>query len=173
MYTWLMPGRYTEKLGGVLHHCKGLLQDFTGYNQRDRSSEFIGIALKYSFGAIQCYLCFTKCPFSDLLSCESLARQVLGGSVMHFCGLLPTRIFPSPPAVNGYLYGNLPGLSMCKNDKVSWHLIGLGSHYDMHGVHFQGNTIDLRGTTRDGLALFPHLSGTALMQPDRVGMFMN
>ncbi|NXK64336.1 HPHL1 protein, partial [Sylvietta virens] len=74
-------------------------------------------------------------------------------------------------AVNGYLYGNLPGLTMCKNDKVSWHLIGLGSHYDMHGVHFQGNTIDLRGTTKDGLALFPHLSGTALMQPDRVGTF--
>ncbi|NWX11861.1 HPHL1 protein, partial [Aegotheles bennettii] len=74
-------------------------------------------------------------------------------------------------AVNGYLYGNLPGLAMCKDNKVSWHLIGLGSHYDMHGVHFQGNTIDLRGTTRDGLALFPHLSGTALMQPDRVGTF--
>ncbi|NXB14214.1 HPHL1 protein, partial [Rhagologus leucostigma] len=74
-------------------------------------------------------------------------------------------------AVNGYLYGNLPGLTMCKNDRISWHLIGLGSHYDMHGVHFQGNTIDLRGTTRDGLALFPHLSGTALMQPDRVGTF--
>ncbi|NXI41955.1 HPHL1 protein, partial [Galbula dea] len=74
-------------------------------------------------------------------------------------------------AVNGYLFGNLPGLAMCKDDKVSWHLIGLGSHYDMHGVHFQGNTIDLRGTTRDGLALFPHLSATALMQPDRVGTF--
>uniref|UniRef100_A0A8B9EC93 ferroxidase n=1 Tax=Anser cygnoides TaxID=8845 RepID=A0A8B9EC93_ANSCY len=74
-------------------------------------------------------------------------------------------------AVNGYLFGNLPGLAMCKDDKVSWHLIGLGSHYDMHGVQFQGNTIDLRGTTRDGLALFPHLSGTALMQPDRVGTF--
>ncbi|NXF89817.1 HPHL1 protein, partial [Eubucco bourcierii] len=74
-------------------------------------------------------------------------------------------------AVNGYLFGNLPGLAMCKDDKVSWHLIGLGSHYDMHGVHFQGNTVDLRGTTRDGLALFPHLAGTALMQPDRVGTF--
>ncbi|NXP13484.1 HPHL1 protein, partial [Thinocorus orbignyianus] len=74
-------------------------------------------------------------------------------------------------AVNGYLFGNLPSLAMCKDDKVSWHLIGLGSHYDMHGVHFQGNTIDLRGTTRDGMALFPHLSGTALMQPDRVGTF--
>lgn len=87
--------------------------------------------------------------------------------------LLPTGLFPSPLAVNGYLFGNLPGLAMCKEDKVSWHLIGLGSHYDMHGVQFQGNTIDLRGTTRDGLALFPHLSWTALMQPDRVGMFIN
>ncbi|PKU34260.1 hephaestin-like protein 1 [Limosa lapponica baueri] len=76
-------------------------------------------------------------------------------------------------AVNGYLFGNLPGLAMCKDDKVSWHLIGMGSHYDMHGVHFQGNTIDLRGTTRDGLALFPHLSGTALMQPDRVGPLLH
>ncbi|OXB78221.1 UNVERIFIED_CONTAM: hypothetical protein H355_006164 [Colinus virginianus] len=76
-------------------------------------------------------------------------------------------------AVNGYLFGNLPGLAMCKDDKVSWHLIGLGSHYDMHGVQFQGNNIDLKGTTRDGLALFPHLSGTALMQPDRVGPLLH
>ncbi|OWK61083.1 Hephaestin-like protein 1 [Lonchura striata] len=100
------------------------------------------------------------------------SNKMHGCSVIHFCGPAANQdFFPSPAAVNGYLYGNLPGLTMCKNDKVSWHLIGLGSHYDMHGVHFQGNTIDLRGTTRDGLALFPHLSGTALMQPDRVGTF--
>nr|XP_028581903.1 hephaestin-like protein 1 isoform X1 [Podarcis muralis] len=74
-------------------------------------------------------------------------------------------------AVNGYLFGNLPGLAMCKDDKVSWHSIGLGTETDMHGVHFQGNTIHLGGTTRDTLALFPHTSATALMQPDRVGTF--
>uniref|UniRef100_A0A8C8SW76 ferroxidase n=1 Tax=Pelusios castaneus TaxID=367368 RepID=A0A8C8SW76_9SAUR len=74
-------------------------------------------------------------------------------------------------AVNGYLFGNLPGLVMCKDDKVSWHMIGLGTFTDVHGVHFQGNTIRLRGTARDTLALFPHSSGTALMQPDHVGIF--
>uniref|UniRef100_A0A8C3IIM7 ferroxidase n=1 Tax=Chrysemys picta bellii TaxID=8478 RepID=A0A8C3IIM7_CHRPI len=74
-------------------------------------------------------------------------------------------------AVNGYLFGNLPGLVMCKDDKVSWHMIGLGTFTDMHGVHFQGNTIHLSGTTRDTLPLFPHSSGTALMQPDHVGIF--
>ncbi|XP_062983231.1 ferroxidase HEPHL1 [Elgaria multicarinata webbii] len=74
-------------------------------------------------------------------------------------------------AVNGYLFGNLPGLTMCEGDQVSWHMAGLGTETDMHGVHFQGNTIHLSGTTRDTLALFPHTSATALMQPDRVGTF--
>ncbi|XP_039770951.1 ferroxidase HEPHL1 [Ornithorhynchus anatinus] len=75
------------------------------------------------------------------------------------------------PAVNGYMYGNQPGLNMCKEDKVSWHLFGLGTDTDMHGVHFQGNTVHWRGTHRDTVALFPHSSLTAFMQPDHTGIF--
>uniref|UniRef100_A0A8D2KXT3 ferroxidase n=1 Tax=Varanus komodoensis TaxID=61221 RepID=A0A8D2KXT3_VARKO len=74
-------------------------------------------------------------------------------------------------AVNGYLFGSLPGLTMCKDDKVSWHLIGLGSETDIHTVHFRGNIIQLSGTTRDTFSVFPHTSTTVLMQPDRVGTF--
>nr|XP_056714332.1 ferroxidase HEPHL1 [Euleptes europaea] len=74
-------------------------------------------------------------------------------------------------SVNGYLFGNLPGLTMCKDDIVSWHAIGLGAVVNMHGIHFQGNTIHLGSRNRDTLALFPHTSMTALMQPDRVGTF--
>ncbi|XP_031508888.1 hephaestin-like protein 1 isoform X1 [Papio anubis] len=74
-------------------------------------------------------------------------------------------------AVNGYMYGNQPGLNMCKKDRVSWHLIGLGTDTDMHGIVFQGNTIHLRGTHRDSLALFPHMATTAFMQPDHAGIF--
>ncbi|XP_059820600.1 ferroxidase HEPHL1-like isoform X2 [Hypanus sabinus] len=74
-------------------------------------------------------------------------------------------------AINGYMFGNLPGLVMCKGDKVSWHLIGLGSEIDMHGVYFQGNTIQVRGTNRDVYNLFPHTSATVFMQPDDVGTF--
>lgn len=72
-------------------------------------------------------------------------------------------------AINGYMYGNQPGLSMCKKDRVSWHMIGMGTDTDMHGVYFQGNTIHLRGTHRDTLALFPHTSTTVFMQPDHAG----
>ncbi|XP_036602582.1 ferroxidase HEPHL1 isoform X1 [Trichosurus vulpecula] len=74
-------------------------------------------------------------------------------------------------AVNGYMFGNQPGLDMCKGDKVSWHMIGMGTDTDMHGVYFPGNTIHLRGTHRDTLALFPHMATTAFMQPDHAGIF--
>ncbi|XP_062950422.1 ferroxidase HEPHL1 [Cynocephalus volans] len=74
-------------------------------------------------------------------------------------------------AINGYMYGNQPGLNMCKTDRVSWHMIGMGTDTDMHGVYFQGNTIHLRGTHRDSLALFPHMATTAFMQPDHAGIF--
>ncbi|ELV13535.1 Hephaestin-like protein 1 [Tupaia chinensis] len=74
-------------------------------------------------------------------------------------------------AVNGYMYGNQPGLKMCRKDRVSWHMIGMGTDTDMHGVYFQGNTIHLRGTHRDSLALFPHMATTAFMQPDHAGIF--
>ncbi|XP_060035658.1 ferroxidase HEPHL1 isoform X2 [Erinaceus europaeus] len=74
-------------------------------------------------------------------------------------------------AINGYMYGNQPGLSMCQRDRVSWHLMGMGTDTDMHGVYFQGNTLLLRGAHRDSLALFPHVSTTTFMQPDHAGLF--
>ncbi|KAG5284516.1 hypothetical protein AALO_G00027550 [Alosa alosa] len=73
--------------------------------------------------------------------------------------------------VNGFMYGNLPGLDLCQGDRVTWHLLGLGTEGDMHGVHFQGNTFQLMGTTRDTLSVFPHTTATVSMQPDSTGVF--
>ncbi|KAM4796126.1 ferroxidase HEPHL1 [Rhinophrynus dorsalis] len=74
-------------------------------------------------------------------------------------------------AVNGFMYGNIPGLDMCIMDNVSWHLLGLGTEIDIHGIYFEGNTINLGGMTRDTINLFPHTSMTAYMQPDQHGVF--
>ncbi|XP_076876686.1 ferroxidase HEPHL1 [Brachyhypopomus gauderio] len=74
-------------------------------------------------------------------------------------------------AVNGYMYGNLEGLDMCAGARVRWHILGLGTNIDMHGVHFQGNTFIKEGTTRDTLSVFPHTSATVFMQPDTAGLF--
>ncbi|XP_066507693.1 ferroxidase HEPHL1 [Hoplias malabaricus] len=74
-------------------------------------------------------------------------------------------------AVNGYMYGNLPGLEVCEGARVRWHLFGLGTEVDIHSIHFQGNTFYREGTTRDTLTVFPHTSLTVLMEPDTTGLF--
>ncbi|XP_048460742.1 ceruloplasmin [Rhincodon typus] len=74
-------------------------------------------------------------------------------------------------SINGYMYGNQPGLEMCKGNTVSWHLFGLGSEVDIHGIYFQGNTLTKQGIRRDVVNLFPHISATSIMQTDSAGVF--
>ena len=35
-------------------------------------------------------------------------------------------------SINGFFYGNLPGLNICLGDKVRWYLFGLGTEVDIH-----------------------------------------
>nr|XP_015206786.1 PREDICTED: hephaestin isoform X2 [Lepisosteus oculatus] len=74
-------------------------------------------------------------------------------------------------AINGFLYSKLPGLEMCRGSNVSWHLLGLGDEFDIHGVVFQGNTVQVNGRHKDSVTLTPHTSSTLLMQPDNIGTF--
>ena len=39
-------------------------------------------------------------------------------------------------AINGYFYGNLPGLEICLGDSVKWHLAGIGNEVDIHTGEF-------------------------------------
>ncbi|XP_053314878.1 ceruloplasmin [Spea bombifrons] len=74
-------------------------------------------------------------------------------------------------SINGYMYGNQPGLDMCKGDSVLWHVMGIGSEVDMHGIHFSGNTIVDHDARRDTASVFPHISYTVAMNPDSKGVF--
>ncbi|XP_069829977.1 ceruloplasmin-like [Dendropsophus ebraccatus] len=74
-------------------------------------------------------------------------------------------------SINGYMYGNQPGLEMCQRDSVMWHMMAIGNEVDMHGIHFTGNTIQIRETTRDVASLFPHISYAVRMIPDNIGVF--
>uniref|UniRef100_A0A665VBY8 Hephaestin n=1 Tax=Echeneis naucrates TaxID=173247 RepID=A0A665VBY8_ECHNA len=74
-------------------------------------------------------------------------------------------------AINGYIYRNLPGLTMCKGDKVTWHLSGLGSETDINSLYFQGNRFLYRQNRRDTISVFPHISHTVTMEPDSMGHF--
>uniref|UniRef100_A0A8D3DF55 ferroxidase n=1 Tax=Scophthalmus maximus TaxID=52904 RepID=A0A8D3DF55_SCOMX len=74
-------------------------------------------------------------------------------------------------AINGFVYRNLPGLTMCKGDKVTWHLSGLGSETDVNSLYFQGNRFLYRQNRRDSISVFPHISHTVTMEPDSMGQF--
>ncbi|XP_040896762.1 ceruloplasmin [Toxotes jaculatrix] len=74
-------------------------------------------------------------------------------------------------AINGFVYRNLPGLTMCKGDKVTWHLSGLGSETDINSLYFQGNRFLYNQNRRDSISVFPHISHTVTMEPDSMGQF--
>lgn len=67
------------------------------------------------------------------------------------------------------MYGNLQGLKMCKGETVSWHVSALGSELDIHTIHFEGNRVMYRGTRRDVVNVFPHISHTVIMNADSIG----
>ena len=54
--------------------------------------------------------------------------------------------------INGFMYGNLPGLRMCKGDDVSWHFVG-GPAMQMHSAYFYGNTLIRNGNNYDTVGL--------------------
>ncbi|EGW13341.1 Ceruloplasmin [Cricetulus griseus] len=74
-------------------------------------------------------------------------------------------------SVNGFMYGNQPGLDMCLGDSIVWYLFSAGNEADVHGIYFSGNTYLSKGERRDTANLFPHTSLTLLMRPDTEGTF--
>ncbi|CAO2623636.1 Heph [Lemmus lemmus] len=162
-------------------------KDYEGtvYNDdpiRDTNSGLVGPLLVCKAGALgadgkqkgmdkEFFLLFTV--FDENSSWYSDANQA--------AGMLDTRLLSEDVegfqdsnrmhAINGFLFSNLPRLDMCKGDTVAWHLLGLGTETDVHGVMFEGNTIQFQGMRKGAAMLFPHTFVTAVMQPDNPGTF--
>ncbi|XP_057677093.1 ferroxidase HEPHL1 isoform X2 [Corythoichthys intestinalis] len=75
-------------------------------------------------------------------------------------------------AINGYMFGNLPGIELCQHRAVSWHLFGMGNEVDIHSAFFHGNTLLDRGHRTDVLSLFPATFATAEMVPTANGKWL-
>lgn len=56
-------------------------------------------------------------------------------------------------AINGYIFGNLPGLTMNENERVRWHLISMGTEVDLHTPHWHGGTVVHQGHRKDSVDL--------------------
>ena len=44
-------------------------------------------------------------------------------------------------SINGYVFGNLPGLDMCLGDRVAWHVFSMGTETDLHTLYYHGNVL--------------------------------
>uniref|UniRef100_A0A7N6BX88 ferroxidase n=1 Tax=Anabas testudineus TaxID=64144 RepID=A0A7N6BX88_ANATE len=75
-------------------------------------------------------------------------------------------------AINGYTFGNLPGIKLCQDHAVAWHLFGMGNEVDIHSAFFHGNTLLDRGHRTDVLSLFPATFATAEMVPKARGKWL-
>ncbi len=74
--------------------------------------------------------------------------------------------------INGYLYGNMPVMTMRKGERVRWYLVTLGFAFNFHTPHWHGNVVTVGGQRTDVLSLSPAQMLTADMQPDDPGLWM-
>jgi len=75
-------------------------------------------------------------------------------------------------SINGYMFGNLPGLNMNKAQRVRWYLMGMGTEVDLHTPHWHGNTVLIDGHRQDVAELLPASLLSANMVPDDPGTWL-
>ncbi len=75
-------------------------------------------------------------------------------------------------SVNGYVYGNLPGLTMKKGERVRWYLLSIGTEVDLHTPHWHGQTVLMMGMRMDMVELLAGSMKTVDMAPDNPGTWL-
>jgi len=74
--------------------------------------------------------------------------------------------------INGYIFGNMPLMTMKVGDKVRWYVATLGDFSNAHTPHWHGNTVLVNGQRTDVLAVISAQMITADMVPDAPGIWL-
>jgi hephaestin len=75
-------------------------------------------------------------------------------------------------SINGYIYGNMPLMTMKKGDHVRWYVATLGDFNNAHTPHWHGNTVMVAGQRTDVLSVVAAQMITADMVPDAAGIWL-
>jgi len=75
-------------------------------------------------------------------------------------------------SINGYVFGNLPGLTMNVGEQVRWYTLGMGTEVDLHTPHWHGQTLLWSGMRTDIIELLPASMKTMDMLPDNPGTWL-
>jgi len=75
--------------------------------------------------------------------------------------------------INGYIYGNMPMMTMKKGERVRWYLVTIGEGVNLHTPHWHGNVVLADGKHTDVVLLGgPAQMLTVDMVPDDPGIWL-
>jgi FtsP/CotA-like multicopper oxidase with cupredoxin domain len=75
--------------------------------------------------------------------------------------------------INGYIFGNLPMLTMKRGERVRWYLVTIGEGVNVHTPHWHGNVVLEDGKRTDVVLLGgPARMLTVDMIPDDPGIWL-
>jgi FtsP/CotA-like multicopper oxidase with cupredoxin domain len=74
-------------------------------------------------------------------------------------------------AINGFVFGNTPGLIMQVGERVRWYLMAT-SNFELHAPHWHGNTVVVQHMRTDVASLLTMGMLTADMVPDNPGTWL-
>jgi FtsP/CotA-like multicopper oxidase with cupredoxin domain len=75
-------------------------------------------------------------------------------------------------SINGYIFGNLRGLTANNGDRIRWYLLGMGNEVDLHSPHWHGKTLTVSQRRTDVVELLPGSMVTADMLADNPGTWL-
>ena len=75
-------------------------------------------------------------------------------------------------SINGYVYGNMPMITMKRGDRVRWYVMSMGTEVDLHTPHWHGNTATVAGMRTDVVSLLPASMVVGDMVPDDAGVWL-
>jgi hephaestin len=75
-------------------------------------------------------------------------------------------------SINGYLFGNMPMITLRTGEHVRWYVMGMGTETDLRTPHWHGNDVVVGGMRMDVVSLLPASMVVADMVPDDVGTWL-
>ena len=75
-------------------------------------------------------------------------------------------------SINGYMYANMPLMTMKKGERVRWYVVTIGEGVNFHTPHWHGNVVMQAGQRTDVISLSPAQMATVDMVPDDPGIWM-
>jgi manganese oxidase len=75
-------------------------------------------------------------------------------------------------SINGFMYANLPMMTMKKGERVRWYVVTVGEGLNLHTPHWHGNVVLQGGKRTDVIFIGPAQMETVDMIPDDPGIWM-